>query len=255
MHSSSVWRHLSRVAVTYKSSALFDRSLVMFPYIDMIQTIATKPEWRSAVYPELPSWITVLSGGDWDYTDATLTSVFRDIWVPEFDEQHQFTHDSEHFVALALTALSNVWEVHDFRTSPVVERFLQLARCTVSMSLASGYHHDPATDSWSVRQELPPNLMLLFSAPLFKSMKKAAANARNTILSEGMSPNKKHYLEGMAELLDTLAESLAKECESSHTKAEVEGPRQDHNVWEDLKKNLLGKIDAFEESLGAEHGG
>jgi hypothetical protein len=32
-------------------------------------------------------------------------------------------------------------------------------------------------------------------------------------------------------------------------KAEVEGPRQDHNVWEDLKKNLLGKIDAFEESL------
>jgi molecular chaperone GrpE (heat shock protein) len=96
--------------------------------------------------------------------------------------------------------------------------------------------------------------MLLFSTPLFKSMKKAAANARNTIPSEEMSPDKKHYLEGMAELLDTLAEHLAKECESSRTKVEVEGPRQDRNIWEDLKKNLLGKIDAFEESLGAEHG-
>jgi hypothetical protein len=96
--------------------------------------------------------------------------------------------------------------------------------------------------------------MLLFSAPLFKSMKKAAANARNTIPSEEMSPDNKHYLEGMAELLDMLAESLAKECESSRMKVEVEGPRQDRNVWEDLKKNLLGKIDAFEESLSAEHG-
>jgi hypothetical protein len=119
MHNSSVWCHLSRVAVTYKSSAPFEGSLIMIPYIDMIQTIATKPEWRSAAYPELPSWITVLSEGEWDYPGATLTSVFRDIWVPEFDEQHQFTDDSEHLVALALTALSNVWEVHDFRTSPV----------------------------------------------------------------------------------------------------------------------------------------
>jgi hypothetical protein len=219
----------------------------------MIQAIAKKPEWRSAAYPELPSWITVLSEGEWDYPGARLTSVFRDIWVPEFDEQHQFTHDSEHLVALALTALSNVWEVHDFRTSPIVERFLQLARCTVSTALWSDYDYVPTTDSWSVRQGLPPNLMRLFSPPLFKSMTKAAANARNAIPSQGMSPDN-NYLEGMAELLDTLAESLAKECESNWTKVEVEGPTQDHNVWEDLKKNLLGKIDAFEESLGAEHG-
>jgi hypothetical protein len=230
----SVVHHLGRVALKYP--------ILAAPYARMIQDFTAQPEWKSALFRELPTWIAVCSeprlawrGRPWQ--GELFIPVMQDVWVPKFDEHHLLWTLGLKRKGLTFMALTNVWGIYDFTTTPSCtpsERFLQLVRCTVSTALQRA---DPRTPP---DRRYPPSI---FYSRLCDALRQAATNARNAVhdASGSLDSGASHYpFQRMADLLD----SLARKLESGFAAGD--------QVWEELKTQLEAEINALEESLGAE---
>ncbi|KAJ7922218.1 hypothetical protein B0H13DRAFT_1983687 [Mycena leptocephala] len=230
----SVVHHLGRVALKYP--------ILGAPYARMTQDFTAQPEWKSALFRELPTWIAVcseprLAWRGWPWQGELFISVIRDVWVPNFNEHYLLWTLGLKQRGLTLMALTNVWGIYDFTTTPSCtpsERFLQLVRCTVSTALQ---REGPRTPS---DRRYPPSI---FYSRLCDALRQAAGNARNAVhdasgsLESGASHNP---LQRMADLLDSLVRKLER------------GFAAGDQVWEELKTQLEAEINALEESLGAE---
>ncbi|KAJ7936873.1 hypothetical protein B0H13DRAFT_1852933 [Mycena leptocephala] len=230
----SVVHHLGRVALKYP--------ILTAPYAQMIQDFTARPEWKSALFRELPTWIAVCSephlawrGRPWQ--GELFISVMQDVWVPKFDEDHLLWTLGLQRKGLTFMALTNVWGIYDFTTTPSCtpsERFLQLVRCTMSTALQREGPQTPPD------RRYPPSI---FYSRLCDALRQAATNARNAVhdasgsLDSGASHNP---FQRMADLLD----SLVRKLESGFAAGD--------QVWEELKTQLEAEINAFEESLGTE---
>ncbi|KAJ7936870.1 hypothetical protein B0H13DRAFT_2430817, partial [Mycena leptocephala] len=142
----SVVHHLGRVALKYP--------ILAAPYAWMIQDFTARPEWKSALFRELPTWIAVCSElhRALSWHGKLFLPVMQDVWVPKFDEHHLLWTLGLKQKGLTFMALTNVWGIYDFTTTPSCtpsERFLQLVRCTVSTALQ---REDPRTPLVSRRQ-------------------------------------------------------------------------------------------------------
>ncbi|KAJ7922208.1 hypothetical protein B0H13DRAFT_1983660, partial [Mycena leptocephala] len=226
----SVVHHLGRVALKYP--------ILTAPYARMIQDFTARPEWKSALFRELPTWIAVSKRHlPWPWNGERLIFILQDVWVPNFNEHHLLWTLDLKRKGLTFIALTNVWGIYDFTTTPSCtpsERFLQLLRCTVSTAL---HREGPQTPS---DRRYPPSI---FYSRLCNALTQAATNARNAVhdASGSLDSGASHIpLQRMADLLD----SLVRELESGFAAGD--------QVWEELKTQLEAEINAFEESLGAE---
>ncbi|KAJ7922212.1 hypothetical protein B0H13DRAFT_1865977 [Mycena leptocephala] len=163
----SVVHHLGRVALKYP--------ILTAPYAQMIQDFTARPEWKSALFRELPTWIAVCSephlawrGRPWQ--EELFISVMQDVWVPKFDEDHL------------------LWT-------------LGLQR-KVSTALQREGPQTPPD------RRYPPSI---FYSRLCDALRQAATNARNAVhdasgsLDSGASHNP---FQRMADLLDSLVRKL-----------------------------------------------
>ncbi|KAJ7735006.1 hypothetical protein B0H16DRAFT_1892349 [Mycena metata] len=144
MRDFSVWHHLSRIVQRSKEEPrLWD--VIAKSYQHIVQQVAHRPEWKSALFEELPTCIAVFSDSSgprrWLRGEEELKgqrsdfiSVLQNIWVPRQQQRIQFIDAGQQCTALCLVSLSNVWESYDMSKSSV-EQFLLLAHCTVTTAL------------------------------------------------------------------------------------------------------------------------
>ncbi|KAJ7769367.1 hypothetical protein B0H16DRAFT_254857 [Mycena metata] len=236
----SMWHHMGRVARHYK-----EEDVVTESYQELVHHVASRPEWKSTLFEELPTCIALFSRSRrWREGQSKLISVLQNIWDPVFpqvdgkQQQVQFTEEGQQCTALCLVALSNVWE-SDGMTKSSLDHFLQLVRCTVSTALV--------TEDWVISrlEDFEP----VFTSRLCRALAQAAANARKSIevdipggLDTGASRVKAHPTRQMAELLETLTQTL-----------EIEFNKPDHQGWNALRDELETEIDAWEESLAQQN--
>ncbi|KAJ7769376.1 hypothetical protein B0H16DRAFT_1881927 [Mycena metata] len=240
----SVWHHMGRVARQYK-----EEEVVAKCYQGLVHHVASRPEWKSTLFEELPNCIAVFSNPyssrRWRERTSDLISVLQNIWVPSFpqvDEQQrpiQFTNKGQKCTALCLVALSNVWESYDVSKSSL-DQFLQLVRCTVSTALV--------TQDWIMDplEDFEP----AFTSRLCDALAQTAVKARHSIkvsisgsLDAGPSHVEADSIRRMAELLETLAHKLGIEFNKPERGWET---RLDRDA---LRNELEAEIDAWEESL------
>ncbi|KAJ7019884.1 hypothetical protein C8F04DRAFT_1275789 [Mycena alexandri] len=248
----SMWHHLGRVARCYKEEDRSGEDVITDSYQHILQHVAPRPEWKSALFEELPTCITIFSdpsGSRWfdeEPQKLDFISVLRNIWVPQFphiegqQQQIEVTDAGQQCTALCLVALSNVWERHDMAKSSL-EQFLQLARCTVSTALP-----------WN--QILSPlrNFLPFFSSRLCRALAQAAANTRHSIrvgipggLDAGSSRVEAHLARRMVELLEMLTQRLEIEFNNPDRLGTEVLRRRDT-----LRDEIAAEIKAWEESLG-----
>jgi hypothetical protein len=227
----SVVHHLGRVALEYPFLAA--------PYTHMIQDFIARSEWKSALFRELSTWIAVCFEPHpmWPWQEEFFISVIQNVWVPNFNEHHLLWTLGLQRKGLTFMALTNVWGIYDFTTTPsctLSEPFLQLVRCTVSTALQ---REDPQTPS---DRRYPPSI---FYSRLCNALTQAAANARNAVhdASGSLNTGPSHdSSQGMADLLDSLVRKLDS------------GFAAGDQVWEELNTQLEAEINMLEESLGAD---
>ncbi|KAJ7769387.1 hypothetical protein B0H16DRAFT_1715849 [Mycena metata] len=244
----SVWHHLGRVARHHKREDVVTNS-----YQELVHHVASRPEWKSTLFEELPTCIAVFSNifrrSSMEPQRSDFISVLQNIWVPSFpqvDGQQrpiQFTDSAQKCTALCLVALSNVWEGYDAAKSSLGQ-FLQLVRCTASTALVT----------WNPILSPLENLEPAFTSRLCRVLAQAATNARHSIevdipggLDTGALPVEAHPTQRMAELLETLTHKL---------EIEFNKPDRGWDTLQDratLRKELEAEINAWKESLAQQN--
>ncbi|KAJ7183683.1 hypothetical protein C8R46DRAFT_1308584 [Mycena filopes] len=237
MHQLCVMHHLGRLVLKYQDSPLVTTS-----YIKLMQNVATIPEWRSTLWPELPTWIALFPAANYIWMPQAFTSVIRAVWVAEFDTEPEpgFANVHEEFVALTLTALANVWNGVDVSSSP--GQIIQLARQTVSTALAYALHDGILPG--------PSTSMITSYSRLCSSMVRAALNTRaavSTTTEAAGLPDTQHSPDRLADFVEELAKAVGSAF----------GPAQWHErgltaqqgFWGPLRKHLDGMVDAAQEEL------
>ncbi|KAJ7769428.1 hypothetical protein B0H16DRAFT_1881955 [Mycena metata] len=253
----SMWHHLGRVARHYKRKTRFWEDVITESYQVLLQHVASRPEWKSTLFNELPTCIAVFSDPSgwirWHGSEkreaqrSDLISVLQNLWVPLFpqvdgqQQQIRSTNAGQQCTALCFIALSTVWESYDVAKSSL-EQFLQLTRCTVSTALVTEY-----CVLFPLHNFQPP-----FSLRLCKALTQAAVNARHSIkvripggLDASPSHVEIHPTWRITELLEKLAHKL-----------EIEFNRPDRG-WDTLlqdratlRDELEAEVNAWEELLG-----
>ncbi|KAJ7694020.1 hypothetical protein B0H16DRAFT_894593 [Mycena metata] len=226
-------------------------------YQELVQHVASRPEWKSALFDELPTCIAVLSdlSAMWRLPTRSMQlarsdfiSVLQNIWAPSFpqldgqQQQIQFTTAGQQCTALCLVALFNVWEGYD-AAKLSLEQFLQLVRCTVSTALL--------TWDW-ILSPLEGDFEPAFTSRLCSALAQATANARHSTevgvpggRDAGASQVEIHPARRRAELLETLAHKL--EIEFNRPDRGRDTLLRDRVI---LRDELEAEIKAWEESLG-----
>ncbi|KAJ7720011.1 hypothetical protein B0H16DRAFT_391966 [Mycena metata] len=238
MHQFPVVRHLGRVALEFQDEAYLD--FLQNSYFDIIRTVATRPEWRPALWAELPTWLRLFPESSfYDGIPKTFISVIQSVWVPEFDEQHHFRDEREYCVALSLAALSNVWGATEFPVSPPALQFVSLVDCTVSTAL---YFIDGGG--------MPGPAMAIFYTRLCESLAQAAAKAKAAILSNpagadsGLALDIVQFPNRLALFAEELAGEFSVEFGPSRWSADG---LTSQSSWKDFRRRLGSTINAYED--------
>ncbi|KAJ7186432.1 hypothetical protein C8R46DRAFT_1057179 [Mycena filopes] len=227
-------------------------------YLDIIQTIAAEPEWRSFLFAELPTWIEMFLFYRWEqrsHTSDAFIFVTRSVWAPDFDHtQWQLQNFSERCAGVAFEALANTWERYDFGTSSAVKNFFPMARWTITTVLDLQPYWNQQQEEFDYRPMLPPHLLPVFSSRLCKSLRQAAINSRNAShgvgssrsMSISLSPGVAQFLEDTAQKLTT---ALQPEVAALNVLAEeTNGP------WWKLRTDLHRDVTALEETYWVDAG-
>ncbi|KAJ7769411.1 hypothetical protein B0H16DRAFT_1778975 [Mycena metata] len=246
----SMWHHLGRVARCYKRENRWEEDVITDSYQELVQHAASRPEWKSTLFDDLPTCIAVFSDpSEWMWYGSEehkahrsdFISVLQNIWVPSFpqvDGQQQpiqFTNAGQQCTALCLVALSNIWESYNTAKSPL-EQFLQLVRCTASTALVT------RNPTLSPLEDFEPT----FSSRLCGALAPAAVKARQSTqvgVLGGLDASPSHVdTRRMADLLDILTQKL-----------EIEFSKPDRRGRDTLRDELDAEIDAWEESLAQQN--
>ncbi|KAJ7113058.1 hypothetical protein C8R44DRAFT_797132 [Mycena epipterygia] len=248
---SSVWSHLGRIALEYPQMA--------HCYIELGKNLAHTPGWGPIIYEDLATWITVFSGNVWGRNSlprAAVISVIRNVWVPDFDIQYRFADATEESWALALTALSTVWDNFRFAGLQSLTEVVRLGRCTVSTAFqVECFHYEPGgVRGWN---QISPKTRAIFSKQLTKSLTLAADNARKAFdlqnpLSGVQAESKNYAPEPIAQWLETLGETFGSEFDAE---VHLGGSRKECNDWGVLKNHFLAELEALDRSSHTARGG
>jgi hypothetical protein len=242
MEEFSLWPRMGRIAVKYPD-------LASEHYIRMGDMLSDTPEWKPFMYKDLTSWITVFFRHNYklkqhEDSSAMFNSVMRRVWTHDRVQQHTFINDTEESWALALTALSKVWEHSNV---PSFREVTRLARCTVETSLRVYYFFwDP--NYGRVERKFSYVCRALFSPPLGRILVRAAARLRIRELENEplLSGDEGHIFEGVAEVLEALGRKLRTEFEPRRGKVQLRGTTKRYQNWSELEKHFLSELEALE---------
>ncbi|KAJ7154051.1 hypothetical protein C8R46DRAFT_1118554 [Mycena filopes] len=202
MQQLSVMHHLGRIALEYQESMGYI-NFVTSSYVELMQSLATIPEWRSALWLGLPTWMALFPQDNFTGgygTPDIFTSVIRGVWVSEFKEpETSFASERDYCVALALTALASVWEGADASSAPA--RIVQLARNTVNTALSFVLY--------DVILPKPP--MAASYSRLCASMDRAGLNIRTAVSTAaefGDPSDTQHSSDWLAGFVEGLAKAI-----------------------------------------------
>ncbi|KAJ7113151.1 hypothetical protein C8R44DRAFT_984939 [Mycena epipterygia] len=243
MQQYSLWMHLGRITLKYQGRTTLC-------YLEMGDKLAKIPAWKQALHADLPTWLTVFSENDeWKndfHSQHIFIFVIRSVWLPDVAEDDDMLQDTtEESWAVAIMALSKVWNVFDFNTPHAFREFLRLIRCTVSTSLQVNCF------DWFKAEHFPPDIRAVFSSQLGKTLTKAAETARKTTPEDGNSHilHNTHAVKRVADLLRVLGKKISTEFEPASGNIQLGGSRKRYEDWEELRKHFENEINAVEQSL------
>ncbi|KAJ6484862.1 hypothetical protein C8R45DRAFT_1099013 [Mycena sanguinolenta] len=234
MLKSDVWAHLGHITLRF-----LPRINLTGHYLRIGESIAGTEEWKLSISQELATWIEAYSTPDeWrrnHQLTAKFSSVIRKIWLSEFDKVND--EDEESWV-LAVSALSNAWEELPFTVAPNWQRFVQLARCTITTSLQTRY-------VWG--RNIANTTRTIFSSPLGRALAQAAANARSA-LSGSCSYEETNTVGRVADFLEALGQKIATEFEPKSGQVLLGGSLKKYTDWKELRKYFMAELDGLQGS-------
>jgi hypothetical protein len=213
-------------------------------YIEMGGNLSKVTFWKTKIQQDIATWITVFSVGSWGTHDSDQQKIFltvtRNLWVPDPIENCTFPDISVECWALALTALSNVWESFHY-TLDASQQLAILARCTVNAALDVHYYDISRITRWAART--------VFSTRLGASLTLAAQNAEAAI-SESNTGDEEHVaLQRIAKLINTLGHKIATEFELGSGQVEISGEAKAYQHRQELQRLFQAELDTVEASL------
>jgi hypothetical protein len=211
---SSLWPRLGCIALRYPELASY--------YIEMGRILSgSSPEWKTAMYKDLITWITALFEAQFVLTpesSRSFNSVMHRVWMPHSNKQ-TCSDDPEESWALALSALSKFWENVDYADFHELTR---MTRCTITTCLLEGYSYQDTEYTPAIPKGISPMCRAKFSSLLSKSLVRASTRIRNALAAEpptstGISGSheKTNSLRGLAQLLDVLGQKIETELPGS----------------------------------------
>ncbi|KAJ7510908.1 hypothetical protein B0H11DRAFT_2402442 [Mycena galericulata] len=236
-----VWSRLGYIAGSYVVP------LVEY-FVEMGSNISNSAIWMPLIYQDLPNWITSFShrGDDvwspWVFNSFVekFIAVIRTIWVLDWDPPYKFRNISEESWALAIEALSNVWQSFAFTPTPV-RLFIQMSKSTVLVSFKMVYY----PRLWE-KNALSSPLRAIFASKLGTSLLKAAQNARNTISATNTGLENTN-IQQIAQFLDALGGKIGTDFEPGSGEVEIGGETKAYQNWGELRKHFNAELNRLEE--------
>ncbi|KAJ7487316.1 hypothetical protein B0H11DRAFT_2230639 [Mycena galericulata] len=257
--SSSIPDYLPVKVVAHPLPPVVLRSLVYSPdppsdlrYLRPLPDLRHLRHFRSSipgsVYNNLPNWITAFShrGDDvwspWVFNSFVekFIAVIRTIWVLDWDPPYKFRNSSEESWALAIEALSNVWQSFAFTPTPV-RLFIQLSKSTVLVSFKMVYY----PRLWE-KNALSSPLRAIFASKLGTSLLKAAQIASNTISATNTGLENTN-IQQIAQFLDALGGKIGTDFEPGSGEVEISGETKAYQNWGELRKHFNAELNRLEE--------
>ncbi|KAJ6482021.1 hypothetical protein DFH09DRAFT_1463649 [Mycena vulgaris] len=257
MQRSEVWFHLGRITIALANYS--EGSGVAELYTKMGRSLVNTDWGKSLISQDLPNWINAFTGkeewGDTSWVTGNFSSVVRTVWALELDKQYNFSDESEESWALAVSALSKVWDSFEY---PNLHKFIPLARCTVTTFLRVQYK----LPSWPFHQRnISLDCRIIFGSQLGKALVKAAAHARRVaparkadveddpgnISSSGAQ--EKQTLERAVKILEALGQKIGTEFDLTRGEVSLGGSKKHYRDWAELQKHFLAELDDLEASL------
>ncbi|KAJ6602848.1 hypothetical protein DFH09DRAFT_452994 [Mycena vulgaris] len=261
MQRSEVWSNFGRIALQFQLANVGEMRWTADLYVKMGRSLANTDWGKSLISPDLSTWINVFVGGlPWGrnyWARENFSSVICAVWVPELDKQHNFSDETEESWALALSALSKVWDSFKY---PNLHKLIRLARCTVTTSLRVQYYL-PWLD---MERNISLDCRKIFSSQLGTTLVEAAARAREAnpehdpAVSPGnLNSDARHdgtqILERLAEFLEALGQKIGTELDPGRGEMRLSGSMKHYKDWTELQKHLLGELNDLEVSLSETH--
>jgi hypothetical protein len=216
-------------------------------------TLASIPDWQPFIRQELCSWITVFFRwlAHWRRVKE-YNSVLSQIWNPVPGE-YEFIDDNEKALGLTFIALLKIWEDFDFAAADILNKFVQMLRCT-NWAVLQWFHEKEEEQRRAYYTnsgpEITPRFITAFSIPLHDSLLRVLATIRmhtstgNTPSdSEELSAEKMKAFDSIAQILENIANKMPLSM------SDVEQEQRDWNYWNQLQNQLQTEINELERSL------
>ncbi|KAF7360653.1 hypothetical protein MVEN_00797000 [Mycena venus] len=235
IHESCVWPRVARL-----TDRSYNPSFFSWRYIDMVSKVSHVSAWQPFLYKEPNACFSALLDAPEPIPIETATSIIRNIWAPEFDEnQHTFGNDAEHISTLIVVALSNMWSNVILEGSFPFRETLDLARCTIHTVLEGDQTlriepYDPSSLTVVIS-----NVKTIFCTRLEESLRGAAANVREALAKpHGLDPYSDECdLQQFPQLLEVIGQKIGTFEPSGDV--QLGGSVKAYNTPFDLRK-LLG---------------
>ncbi|KAJ7734498.1 hypothetical protein DFH07DRAFT_780296 [Mycena maculata] len=181
------------------------------------------------------------------------SSTFSGVYGSQNSMKTPILDNTERSWALAMTALSNVWEEFDTQAWGKYEftpEFVRLVCCTVSTSLRVRYTiWCPSSERWDDIL-FPRACRAVFASQLGAALIWAAQEARDAIAAVNMAPDHTHSLQRVADFLDAVGRKIGIDFEPGSGEVEILGEVKPHTDWDDLKNIFMVIVETLEKSLG-----
>ncbi|KAJ7487302.1 hypothetical protein B0H11DRAFT_2015129, partial [Mycena galericulata] len=246
MQQYPVWSHLSQIVLSNGGSGFGGE------FLEMGSSGSNISVWKPLIYQELPAFIAAFPGRRsdtwgyfiWNYNSTRLSQfieLIRTIWVLDWDPPCKFKDSTEESWALAIEALSNVWQNFAFLPIPF-HAFIQLVECTVLLAFKVNY------SDWGCGEiRLSRRLRAIFVPKLGTSLGQAAQNARNMIPDPDTAPENTN-IQQIAQFLDALGNKIGTEFEETSGEVEIGGETKAYEDWRDLRKHFYTELNRLEKS-------
>jgi hypothetical protein len=259
MQQPIVWSQLGRIALKFPKLRIY--------YTRLGQRIVDIPRWKQIIYNDLYSWIEVFASYGWGKADslaAEFMSLIRKVWIPPsaVNPKQCFADDIEECWALAILALSNVWEKYEITGSLDVREIVLLVRCTISTVFLTTYYTPSAKQKSSLERvfeakKLSFETRRIFCLRLATSLRDAAGqvNAADSSRTQHLptqteAKNVQFSTEAVGTFLQTLGQELASEFQSTSNGDRVGTPRKEED-WKELENRFLADLNDLEERLNS----
>ncbi|KAJ7340587.1 hypothetical protein DFH08DRAFT_938517 [Mycena albidolilacea] len=246
LQQGSVWSSLIHIAS--------DNWEIARIFIRLGHTLASIPDWQPFIHQELCSWITLFFRGlaHWRLVKE-YNSVLSQIWNP-VSREYEFSDDNEKALGLTSIALLEIWEDLDFAAANILNKFVQMLRCT-NWAVLQWFHEKDEEERdrayfTNSGPEITPRFITAFSITLHDSLVRVVATIRmhtstgNTPSDSGeLSAERRKAFDLIVQILENIVDKMPLSM------SDVEPEQRDWKYWNKLQYQLHTEINEFERSL------